>query len=682
MASVVPVDDPRHDETADNLRNGGPDDAQGAPAARRAQANRMLRRAMPGSIALALALRWVFREWASGALTAWVLATVGVSVIAHVALGRGATNGRRRTGTSDWVAVALVAVCWGALPLVVDLGHGGARGSTVALVVPVGLAGLAVPLCASSRAYFEIALAGLLIPPAVWLLADAPRRPSLTIVLVGFAAALVAGHRSIHADLTRPPLALQRAGRVDDAGRAVATDRSPTHDQDAPTGAESSQRLDHQTRHDPLTGLLNRRGLLAELDASLADIEQRGGHVAVLIVDVDRFKVINDSLGHAAGDHLLGLIGARLSELFPTPVALGRLGGDEFVVVRRLVGDGPETAITEMARTVRTAFEPPFKVDDQEIAVTCSIGIVHGPGQAEVGRDLLRFADAALHRAKAEGKNRYELFDERLRSALAAQVDEEQALRVALERREIVPWYQPIVDARTRRIVGAELLARWIPPDGPAVRAGSFITMMHEVGLIERFSEQVIEQGLADLARWLDRGLAGEFRLSVNLPPRYVSRSGRVEALRELLRSSPCEHLTAEVTETSVVDDLDIAAERLEELRSFGMTIVLDDFGTGSASLSLLQRVPLDGVKIDRSFITNLTTDDHDRALVDGFLKLAASIDLSVTAEGVETPDQVKALLALGCRRQQGYLHGTAMTADDLYAALPHRPKRGARAGA
>ncbi|HEX6657064.1 MAG TPA: EAL domain-containing protein, partial [Ilumatobacter sp.] len=188
--------------------------------------------------------------------------------------------------------------------------------------------------------------------------------------------------------------------------------------------------------------------------------------------------------------------------------------------------------------------------------------------------------------------------------------------------------------------------------------------------------------GVIDLERWIDQGLPDGFRLSVNLPPRYVSRSGRVERLTELLRNAPCERLTAEVTETSVVDDLDLAARRLAELRSFGMTVVLDDFGTGSASLTLLQRVPLDGVKIDRSFVKNIATDTRDRALVGGFIQLASTINLEVTAEGIEDPAQVKALLALGCPRQQGYLHGTAMTADELYIALPMRPKRGARSGA
>ena len=338
--------------------------------------------------------------------------------------------------------------------------------------------------------------------------------------------------------------------------------------------------------------------------------------------------------------------------------------------------------MVELAELVRSSFELPFQVDEQEIAVTSSIGVVHGPHQGPAGRDLLRHADAALHRAKAEGKDRYELFDDRLRSVLARQVDEEQALRMALERGEIVPWYQPIVDAGTRRIVGAELLARWLPPDGPAVRAGSFISMMHESGLIEQFSEQVIQAGVIDLERWIEQGLPDGFRLSVNLPPRYVSRSGRVERLTELLRNAPCERLTAEVTETSVVDDLDLAARRLAELRSFGMTVVLDDFGTGSASLTLLQRVPLDGVKIDRSFVKHIATDARDRALVGGFIQLASTINLEVTAEGIEDPAQVKALLALGCPRQQGYLHGTAMTADELYIAVPMRPKRGARSGA
>lgn len=624
---------------------------------------------------------WLFRDGPLERLVLWAAITLVVTLVARAVLGRRAV-GRIRATALDALrsaGVGLQAVCWGVLPLVVDAAPGRSElEATTALLFPVAIAGLAVAVCAARRTWFEIALGGLLIPPLVWLVAGHPHRPALALALAGFGVALLVVHAGVHRTTERSIATGLHARQLEAAHAADQREVETT----AEALEEATKRLDHQSRHDSMTGLLNRRGLLDELDASLLDVEQRGGHVSVLIVDLDRFKVINDSLGHAAGDQLLALSGARLSEFYPTPVILGRLGSDEFVVARRVFDPDPEAAVIAMASTARAAFEQPFQVDAQEISITCSVGGVHGPGQGVSGRDLLRFADAALHHAKAEGKNRYELFDDRLRSALAAQMDEEQALRVALERGEIVPWYQPIVDARTRRIVGAELLARWIPPDGPAVRAGSFITMMHEVGLIERFSEQVIEQGLADLRRWIERGLPAAFRLSVNLPPRYVSRSGRVERLTDLLRSSPCEHLTAEVTETSVVDDLDIAAERLAELRSFGMTIVLDDFGTGSASLSLLQRVPLDGVKIDRSFIVDLTTDDHDRALVGGFLKLAASIDLTVTAEGVETPEQVKALLALGCRRQQGYLHGTAMTADELYAALPARAKRGAPTGA
>ena len=676
------MDDASHSSRAVEIRNGAPGD-DAIETAGRARANRLFRQSAAVVPLNLLGAVWLFHDESLTAVLLWALTSAVVVGAGAWVLGwpierERVLDGRVASATVQTMAIGAWALCWGLLPLVVSATSSSDVTPMIALLFPVGSAGLGALMSAPVERYFTASVVGNVVPPLYWLLFHETDYRRLAMVGVIYVASLWVCHRAVSAavvqSMTLDRRTAELMAELDADREAIAATNRLVED--------ANQRLGQQAGHDPLTGLLNRRGLLEELDSALHEVEQRGGNVAVLIIDVDRFKVVNDSLGHAAGDQLLALIAARLSEICPPPISLGRLGGDEFVVVRRLPDGDPEPAVIELADLVRSSFEVPFQVDEQEIAVTSSIGVVHGPRQGPAGRDLLRHADAALHRAKAEGKDRYELFDDRLRNALARQVDEEQALRMALERGEIVPWYQPIVDAGTRRIVGAELLARWLPPDGPAVRAGSFISMMHESGLIEQFSEQVIEAGVVDLERWIEQGLPDGFRLSVNLPPRYVSRSGRVERLTEMLRNAPCERLTAEVTETSVVDDLDLAARRLAELRSFGMTVVLDDFGTGSASLTLLQRVPLDGVKIDRSFVKNIAVDARDRALVGGFIQLASTIDLEVTAEGIENPAQVKALLALGCPRQQGYLHGTAMTADELYIALPMRPKRGARSGA
>ena len=647
----------------------------------RTWANQLLRQSCAADPLVVPSAAWLLHDSGTIRLVVWAIVTLAMTAVTVVVLGwpadpRDAPDPADPAGPADagrpgrvvrraqLAVITASALCWGVLPLVARGADGGAI-PTAALLFPVASAGLGATICAPVHRYFVAAVAGGLGPPIIALLL-APGQRAIAFVGLVYVAALWVVHLALHRAVVQSIVLNRRHAEL---LARVESDRQEIAAANARL-AESNARLGQQAGHDPLTGLLNRRGLLEELDLALHEISQRGGNVAVVFLDLDRFKVVNDSLGHSAGDQLLALIAARLSDLFPAPDALGRLGGDEFVVVRRDLGDDPEVALIAMAELARGAFVEPFAVDSREITVTCSIGIVHGPRQGASGRDLLRHADAALHRAKAEGKDRYELFDDRLRSALARQVDEERALRTALERGEIVPWYQPIVDARTARVVGAELLARWLPPDGPAIRAGSFIPMVVESGLIEQLSEQVIEAGLADLVRWHDQGLPDDFRLSVNLPPRFVSRSGRVLRLTEMFAGALPNRLTAEITETSVIDDLDLAARRLTELRDLGMTIVLDDFGTGSASLTLLQRVPLDGVKIDRSFVTDIVADAHDRALVAGFIQLAASIELAVTAEGIETEAQAATLLDLGCTRQQGYLHGSAITADELYAAL------------
>ena len=296
--------------------------------------------------------------------------------------------------------------------------------------------------------------------------------------------------------------------------------------------------------------------------------------------------------------------------------------------------------------------------------MTASIGIAVGRPDLIGNRDLLRHADAALHRAKDGGRDRIEVFDDTARAALSRRVQDEQAVRRALHRHEFMPWYQPIVDATTGRIVGAELLARWLVEGvSDPVPAAAFIDVVAESGLMDQLSESVIERGLVDLANWERHGLPDDFRLSVNLPPRYTSSTGRVHRLVALLTGGPCRRLTVEVTESSVVDDAKVAARRLAELRGRGLTVALDDFGTGAASLTLLQTLPLDAVKIDRSFVTHMVDEPRDRALVRGFNSLAHDLGLSVTAEGVETVEQANSLLALGCNIQQGYLYGAAMPA-------------------
>jgi diguanylate cyclase (GGDEF)-like protein len=618
-----------------------------------------------------LAFVVVNRERASGvALAIWAVATLVVN-----RAGFHAMNSQLRAG-EPWVRIddrrvhallAAGAMCWGVTPYFTGEPHGAAD-PAIALMFPVIAAALITIVSAPRPQRFAMAQLLVLGPAILWLPTNGARLWSeLVVLLLGYAMILAIVQRHLH-DLVRRGIDLDLRNT---SLEAVLSEEHQSAERATDALADAHRRLSHQETHDPLTGLLNRHGLFAALDDLLYDIDQRGGQVSVLLCDLDRFKVINDSLGHTAGDQLLAMIAARLSAACVTPMLLGRLGGDEFVVAARWnATDDPRERTAALAKHLRAVTCEPMMLDATEIVVTCSIGTVQWPEHGGTGRDLLRHADAAMHRAKEAGRDRTEPFDDQLRASLARKMGDEQNVRQALERGEIVPWYQPIVDADTGRIVGAELLARWIAPDRPAMGAGSFISLVQESGLMDRLSEVVIERGLSDLDAWARRGLPTGFRLGVNLPPRYVSRSGRVRILGTLFDSARCDLLTAEVTETSVVDDLTIAARRLADLRERGMTVVLDDFGTGSASLTLLQRVPLDGVKIDRSFVTNIVDEQRDQALVGAFVGLADALGIVVTAEGVESEEQADVLRRLGCRKLQGYLYGHAISADELSHAL------------
>ncbi|MEZ5259801.1 MAG: GGDEF and EAL domain-containing protein [Ilumatobacteraceae bacterium] len=402
--------------------------------------------------------------------------------------------------------------------------------------------------------------------------------------------------------------------------------------------------------------------------------------VYILFCDLDRFKQVNDTFGHAAGDRLLVTTAARIAQAVPDTAVLARFGGDEFVAVVTLPGDctSADAVALVLSDRLRTAVAEPVEFEGTEFVVTTTVGVAPFPDDAPVDIDILRNADRALHYAKGAGRDRSQLFVDRA-DMVHPRVDDAHQLRTAIENGGIVPWYQPIVDAATGRIVGAELLARWIASDGRAVKASEFIDMAHDGGLVERLSEVLTTRALADLAYWKRVGLPPDFRLAVNLPPRFASKDARNDALLALLSSASAVHLVAEISEASVIDDLGVAARRIAALRQLGIEVVLDDFGTGSASLSLLKRVPLDGIKIDRSFVEDIEFDPRDRSLVQNFTQLASELGLTVTGEGVERRSQAEALLELGVARQQGYLYGDAVDAVELVAKL-HQPPRRPRA--
>jgi diguanylate cyclase (GGDEF)-like protein len=422
--------------------------------------------------------------------------------------------------------------------------------------------------------------------------------------------------------------------------------------------------LGQQASHDALTGLSNRVHLLGHLDQILAEQRGTGQQTAVLFVDLDRFKVVNDSLGHAAGDQLLRIVAYRVRQGAGHGALLARLGGDEFiVVVHPVIGNTEAGGIGER---VRRALATPTFLEGRDLTITASIGVaISNPNDRS--EDLLRHADSALYRAKDLGRNRVEIFDDNLRSALLSRMDDEAELRSALGSGELVPWYQPVVEMQTGKVVGAEVLARWLHSSRGVIPASAFIALAEDTGLIDSISEQVFGRALQNRVDWASEGFGSDFRIRLNVSARQLCRSDSPVRLARALERYECDPamVSVEVTESGLLGELDHAARQLGEIRSHGIQVSLDDFGTGYSSLALLRQLPLDGVKIDGSFVRDLTTDRRDRAVVGALIRLADELGLEVVAEAVETSEQLDMLIELGCQYGQGYYWSPAGPAPD-----------------
>ncbi len=625
----------------------------------------------------AVAFIWMFHDVVSDRVLIWwsalMLAIVTFSMAMTVRRRRTLHRGARPMSVAwQYVAIGLTGGVFSLPPWILPEDAEPVR-RTLALLFPILALGVSVVVFASVRRWFipnQIMVAASIV---AWTVRQGdPYYPAFTAVLIGFVGLTLLLHREMYRLVLRSITLNARNGALLAALRHDQANVEHTNE----LLGDANRRLQHQAGHDSLTGVLNRRGLEERMDRFFAHARMADRHVMVLFCDLDRFKVVNDSLGHAAGDRLLTTTAERISIALPDTALLARLGGDEFVAVVSFPYSetDPSSAAVLLADRVREKVAEPVDFEGREFAVTTTVGVAMVPRGGAVSLDVLRQADRALHYAKDAGRNRVEVFGERLRHELPRRVEEEHTVRVAIERGDIVPWYQPIVNATTGHIIGAELLARWISADGEMMRASEFIGTVADTGLLEQLTEMLIERGVADLAEWEADGLPDGFRLGLNLPPRFVSRSGRVERLMALLDQAPRHRVTAEISERSVVDDLGVAASRLRELRSMGMLVTLDDFGTGAASLSLLQRMPLDGVKIDRSFVTAVADDPRDRALVAGFVRLTGELGLTVTAEGVETAAQASTLIDLGCLFHQGYLFGDAVDATHLRARLARIP--------
>jgi diguanylate cyclase (GGDEF)-like protein/PAS domain S-box-containing protein len=444
--------------------------------------------------------------------------------------------------------------------------------------------------------------------------------------------------------------------------------------------------LAHQALHDHLTGLPNRVLLQDRLSLALARCVRTECHVAVVFLDLDRFKVVNDSLGHEAGDRVLRAVSARITNVLRPADTLARFGGDEFVVVCDDIA-GPAEA-TRIARRILDALADPVDEADGGVHVGASIGVALARGDGATAEGLVRDADAAMYRAKERGRGRIELFDEGMRSRLVTRLAEERRLRVAVANEELDLHYQPVVALPGREVVGVEGLVRWRHPERGVVAPAEFIPLAEESGLITDLGHWVLEEGCRQAGGWA-RELSRERPLEValNLSTRQLSEPGlakRVEALLDRHRLHPAGvALCLEITESFLLEDPVATGTVLDELRSLGVRLSIDDFGTGYSSLAYLRRFPLDALKIDRAFVSGLGVDPDSRAITSAIIELAHALGLEVVAEGVEEEVQLEVLVGLGCDRAQGFLFSHPVPAPDLWDALcpPEVPTQPATPG-
>ena len=425
---------------------------------------------------------------------------------------------------------------------------------------------------------------------------------------------------------------------------------------------ELEQRLAYDAAHDPLTGLPNRNLLVEHLDATLARTRRSDTHTAVLFLDLDRFKLVNDAMGHTAGDELLVHFTRRLNSVLRDSDLAARTGGDEFVIVCADLATLDEA--TAIARRIADVLGDPFTVQGRSVYVTASIGIAFAEPHARAG-DVLRSADAAAYRAKDRGRNRYEVFDEALRSATSAALEIETDFHRALQRHELFLRYQPVVDLASGTMIGAEALVRWQHPERGLLTPDHFLPAAEASGLVVAMGREVLDLAVGALA---DISVDALPSIAINLSPRELAQRDLVELIRDTLQEHHIApgRLCIEITENAVLEELEHTIATLESIRDIGVRLAIDDFGTGYSSLSYLRRLPVDTVKIDRSFISELDGPEADTTIVSGIIGLADGLALEVIAEGVETEAQAGVLRDLGCRFAQGFLYAPPITLDQL----------------
>lgn len=439
--------------------------------------------------------------------------------------------------------------------------------------------------------------------------------------------------------------------------------------------AAEREKLEAQLRHrafyDSLTGLPNRALFLDRIAHARARAERMQQQIAVMFIDLDRFKVVNDSLGHSAGDQLLIQVGERLRACLRESDTIARLGGDEFTVL--LEGSNAIGDAVNAARRILTTLEAPFVLSSQEAYTSASVGIAGGPVARDVPRDLLREADIALYHAKASGRGRYTVYDPRMSQVPGEYLHLESDLHRAIERNELKLHYQPIFELRSSEITGVEALLRWDHPEKGMIPPTQFIPLAEETGLIGPIGKWVLEEACRQLRDWRARAVVDErLFVSVNLSARQLQDPSLTADVQQIVQASgiDAQALQLEITESVVMQDPGAMAARLNALKALGIRLAIDDFGTGYSSLAYLKRFPIDVLKIDRAFVSGLSKPGHDSAIIQTVVGLARAMGLRTTAEGIEERSQWDRLEQLGCDLGQGFIFSRPVRAEEIVALI------------
>ncbi|MDP3527822.1 MAG: EAL domain-containing protein [Methylicorpusculum sp.] len=429
---------------------------------------------------------------------------------------------------------------------------------------------------------------------------------------------------------------------------------------------QSKERLEHLAHYDPLTHLPNRLLIQSRLKHALEVAQRHGNRIAVLFIDLDHFKTVNDSMGHPMGDELLATVAQRLNHRLREEDSLGRLGGDEFLVVIEQMEKTLDAV--ELALSLLDRIAEPFTLSNgQTVFIGASIGISLFPDDADSVTELIQHSDSAMYLAKNQGRNTYRFYTEDLTRLANERLNLESRLRRALERKEFFLQYQPLIADSSHEIVGVEALLRWNDPELGIISPNQFIPLTEETGLIITLGEWVLLNACAQAKAWLDNGHPPLY-VAVNLSPVQFRNQDVVSLIKKVLDETglPAEYLELEITEGILMEQADQALITLANLKTLGVSLAVDDFGTGYSSLSYLKRFPLDKLKIDRSFVDGLGSDENDQAIVKAVIAMGHSLGIKTLAEGVETIQQLNILKQLGCQFYQGYLFGKPMMPGDI----------------